>query len=145
MHKKLCLFLALLMTASTVVSCGSGTSTETETTATGGDTTAVEETVATEETENFDPGLPAKDFGGRTFTFMTKAHDSWSDWKETSISAPELTGEVLNDAVYNRNMYIQDTYKVVLNEYAPDSGSLANEAGNAVKSGDTQFDVIMPR
>ncbi len=144
MHKKLCLFLALLMAASTVVSCGSGTSTETETTATGGDTTAVEETVATEETENFDPGLPAKDFGGRTFTFMTKAHDSWSDWKETSISAPELTGEVLNDAVYNRNMYIQDTYKVVLNEYAPDSGSLANEAGNAVKSGDTQFDVIMP-
>ena len=141
MNKKLSLLLAMLMLASAVTACGDGgasdTSADTETAA---DTAAVE----TEETENFDPGLPDKDFGGRTFTFMTKADDSWTDWKETSISSAELTGEVLNDAVYNRNSYVQETYNVVLAEYAPNSGNLLNEAGNTVQSGDTTYDVIMP-
>ena len=141
MNKKLSLLLAMLMLASAVTACGDGgasdTSADTETAA---DTAAVE----TEETENFDPGLPDKDFGGRTFTFMTKANESWTDWKETSISSAELTGEVLNDAVYNRNSYVQETYNVVLAEYAPNSGNLLSEAGNTVQSGDTTYDVIMP-
>ncbi len=145
MHKKLCLFLALLMAASTLFACGESASKETETdaAAVGGETAAVEETVETEETENFDPGLPAKDFGGRTFTFMTKTPETWNEWGETSISATELTGEVLNDAVYNRNSYVQETYNVVLNEFGADS-SMGNSVGNAVKAGDSQYDVIMP-
>ena len=142
MNKKLCMLLALLMLASAATACGDGAASETtaDTVETTADTAAEE----TEETENFDPGLPAKDFGGRTFTFMTKADDSWTDWKETSISAAELTGEVLNDAVYNRNSYVQETYNVVLAEYAPNSANLVSEAGNAVQSGDTTYDVIMP-
>ncbi|MBE6616236.1 MAG: hypothetical protein E7631_13130, partial [Ruminococcaceae bacterium] len=141
MNKKLSLLLAMLMLASTATACGdSGASETTADTETAADTAAVE----TEETENFDPGLPDKDFGGRTFTFMTKANESWTDWKETSISSAELTGEVLNDAVYNRNSYVQETYNVVLAEYAPNSGNLLSEAGNTVQSGDTTYDVIMP-
>ena len=142
MNKKLCILLALLMLASTATACGDSGASET-TADTAADNTAAE-TVETEETENFDPGLPAKDFGGRTFTFMTKNDESWSDWKESSIYYPELTGEVLNDAVFNRNSYVQETYNVVLAEYAPSSGNFVKEAETAVKTGDTTYDVIMP-
>jgi len=136
------MLLALLMLASTATACGDSGASET-TADTAADNTAAE-TVETEETENFDPGLPAKDFGGRTFTFMTKNDESWTEWKESSIYYPELTGEVLNDAVFNRNSYVQETYNVVLAEYAPNSGNMVKEAGAAVQSGDTVYDVIMP-
>ena len=106
--------------------------------------TAETEPEPEETAESFDPGLPEKDFGGRTFTLMTKNDASWSDWKESSIWSEGMTGEVLNDAVFERNNYVEETYNIELAEYAPNSGSLDREAGNAVTAGDTSYDVVMP-
>ena len=103
-----------------------------------------EDTVPEETAESFDPGLPDKDFGGRTFTIMTKNSATWSDWKESSIWSEGMSGEVLNDAVFERNNYVEETYNIEIAEYGPDSGKLSSEAANAVTAGDSTYDVVMP-
>ncbi len=103
-----------------------------------------EEPVPEETAESFDPGLPERDFGGRTFTFMTKNNATWSDWKESSVWSEGMNGEVLNDAVFERNNYVEETYNIEFVEYGPDSGKLSSEAANAVTAGDATYDVIMP-
>ena len=70
MKKKLSLLLALLMLASSMAACAeSDTNTDpaaSETITAGEENpSAGEEAVVEEETESFDPGLPATDFGGR--------------------------------------------------------------------------------
>lgn len=143
MERKLTLLLAMLLLASSAVGCGDAGNSTTETTGNvAADTTA--DTTEEESTENYDTGLPDMDFGGRTFTFYTKNDDSWSDWFEFSIYAEEMNGEVLNDAVYSRNSYVQEKCDVVLAEYAPNSGNFTSEIGNAIQAGDSQYDVVMP-
>ncbi len=140
--------LSLLMLASTMAACadsssedttGTNTPTADNSTVTVGDETVVEE----EETESFDPELPAKDFGGRTFTFITKS-EAFTDWMESSIWVEGYTGEVLNDAVFDRNSYISETYNIEIATYGADSGTMTNTVGNAVMSGYIGYDVVMP-
>lgn len=143
MEKKLALLLAMLLLASTAVGCGNA---EENKETTGGDVTAdtTADTTEEESTESYDTGLPDKDFGGRTFTFYTKNDSTWSDWIESSIYVEELNGEVLNDAVYNRNVYVQEKCNIVLTEYAPTSANFSSEIGNSIQAGDSQYDVVMP-
>lgn len=142
MERKLALLLAMLLLASSTVGCSNAAG-NTETT---GDTTAdtTADTTPEESTESYDTGLPSMDFGGRTFTFYTKNDASWVDWFEFSIYAEEMNGEVLNDAVFSRNSYVQETCNVVLAEYAPTSGNFSSEIGNSIQAGDSQYDVVMP-
>lgn len=148
MKKKVCLMLALLMLASSMFACAEGETTENTATETPSATTedaaaAGEETVAEEEIESFDPGLPEYDFEGRTFNILTKA--GWTDdWFESSIYTEELNGEVLNDAVFERNLHVSETYNVVLAEIAGESGSFVTNVQSAVTAGDAIYDVVMP-
>ncbi len=149
MKKKLCLMLALLMLASSMFACAESTEntdpTSSETPATDAETpSAGEETVAEEETESFDPELGEKDFEGKTFTFITKSQASYTDWAEGSIWVESYTGEVLNDAVYDRNAYIAETYNANIAAFECDDGVLTSTVGNAVSAGDTVYDVVMP-
>ncbi len=149
MKKKVCLMLALLMLASSMVACsdsGANTDPTTPSESVSGEVTdapAAEETVVEEETESFDPGLPEYDFEGRPFNILTKA--GWTDdWFESSIYTEEQNGEVLNDAVYERNLYINETYNTTITEIAGLSGSFQGDVQNAVTAGDPTYDVVMP-
>lgn len=149
MKKKLSLLLALLMLASSMAACAESDPNidpaSAETTASGEESpSAGEETAAEEEeTESFDPGLPATDFEGRIFNILTKA--GWTDdWFESSIYTEELNGEVLNDAVFERNLHVQETYNVVLEEIAGESGTFVTNVQSAVTAGDDIYDVVMP-
>lgn len=149
MKKKFCLMLALLMLASSMAACSESTDnaapTNGETTAADVETpSAGEETVAEEEEgESFDPGLPATDYEGRIFNILTKA--GWTDdWFESSIYTEELNGEVLNDAVFQRNLHIQETYNVEIAEIAGESGTFVPNVQNAVTAGDDMYDIVMP-
>lgn len=147
MKRTLSLILAALLLAFTACSESPDNADETQpvsTPAAENTTPGAEDAVPEETAESFDPGLPERDFGGRTFTFMTKNSATWSDWKESSIWSEGMNGEVLNDAVFERNNYVAETYNVELAEYGPDSGKLSSEAANAVTAGDATYDVIMP-
>ena len=150
MKKKFCLMLALLMLASSMIACSESTDnaapTAGETTASDVETpSAGDEVVAEEEEgESFDPELGEKDFDGKTFTFATKSKASFTDWAEGSIWVESLTGEVLNDAVFNRNSYVGETYNANIAAVECDNGVLVPTIQNAVTAGDSTYDVAMP-
>ena len=107
----LCFALCLVMIASLLVACNSGSngSTETTTNAAGGtntDTGKTEQTttaldVALEKIENCDVN-----FSGETFNILCR------EGIEKSFDIQETTGEPLEDAVFNRNNAFYDTFGV---------------------------------
>lgn len=136
MKKQLALLLALLL-ASSMASCG-GTAEETTAETTPAQTDPVET-----ETELSDD-IPEIDFGGESFTFLT------SDVGHTQHAITvilEQTGDVLNDAMYDRTMATAEKYNIAFNadEVTPDSASATNAVKNAVQAGDPAYDISMLR
>lgn len=143
MKKTLCLLLCLLMTGSLCASCGNGDAeTKSNETLQNAETNAIAETESAEETENFHPDLPATDFGGMTFSFLTKGPDAYLEWLESSIFSEGTNGEVLNDAVFTRNSYVEDTYNCKINVIT--TGDFIKDVGNAATAGDSIYDIAMP-
>ena len=102
-----------------------------------------------EETANpYDPGLPEADFGGYDFRFAVRGYEgSTGAWHNHDIVSEELNGEALNDAVYNRNLYLKEKYNVDISVlYFGETGVAltGSEMSNAVKksvmAGDDAFD-----
>ncbi len=143
MKRTLCLLLCLLMAGSLLASCGGG-ETETKPTETTPEAQNTEntDTETGEETESFDPGLPDTSFDGKTFTFLTKGTEAFTEWIETSMFSEGSNGEVLNDAVFARNSYVEDTYNCKINVVV--TGDFIKDVGNAATAGDTVYDVVMP-
>ena len=131
-----CLLLALLLSLP-LAGCGeSAAETETETTA---DT--VSETTA--ETEETLPPLQIPedlDYGGYEAKIYTFDHSGYR-WEHV---AEELTGEVLNDAIYNRNLDTGERLNVkitgIINPW--DNTDFRNKIMAAVMSGSDDYDII---
>lgn len=84
MKKTITTLLLAAMLLSTMASCGGDKPVETETSAAGNDTETTAGSTETEtagETE-LQPDIPALDFGGATFTFLTSGDqdENGSDW-----------------------------------------------------------------
>ncbi|MBQ8401300.1 MAG: hypothetical protein IJX14_05155, partial [Clostridia bacterium] len=134
-----CLLLAAMLTGMTA--CGS---TETaETTADTADTTA--ENTET-EAETLDPAeideLPTDiTYDGYTFTILSHDHpDTAVAWQVKDITTEELNGERINDAVYERNLAMEERFgvKIAQNlQSTPDT-----TANQLITSGDDAFDLL---
>ena len=109
--------LAVLMIAPAAVSCSSGTenaSGETEQTAADPPAPdAAAEAAEPEANENLDANgylkddLPELDFGGEDIGVLF-----WSDVENAEFEVEELTGEIVNDAIYQRNIDVEDRLNV---------------------------------
>lgn len=121
------LFCALLagVMLTGLASCGSGTA---ETT--GGDTTATVAVTETEEEIPYIDTLPKKDFEGRSFYFGT--------FQSYHMSPEELTGETINDAVYNQILSTKDRYNVQV-EIVDVSNDLVKKS---VQAGDNSYHIF---
>ncbi|MHC1694250.1 MAG: hypothetical protein AB9835_03015 [Eubacteriales bacterium] len=75
-------------------------------------------TEGTTEPEKLLPNLPDTDFGGEEVVFLSRVIDNadWVDWIPRDIYAEKENGELINDAVYARNTYVEDKYNVVIKE-----------------------------
>lgn len=146
MKRKFSFLLCLLFVISSFSACSEKASDETDETQAqaSGEETSETASETEEETESFTPDLPSRDFEGQKFTFLTKSNSAFGEWSEGSIWSDGYTGEVLNDAVYNRNLYIADTYNAEIAVYDPTSDTLIQDVSNAVTSGDNSYDVAMP-
>ena len=101
------------------------------------------ETTAEETANPYDPGVPESDFGGYTFTFYIRKCGS-NFWTVTDIWVEDLTGDALNDAVYNRNQYLSETYNInIAQEYAGDNGSCSTAIQKMVMAGDAVDAVVV--
>lgn len=107
MKRIISLILVLLMTSPLIVSCSEATTEEKETQNSGAE--AAGEAVETEaETEDPWFGLEKADLQGMTFTILTGDWVGEPVWDVDDFSAEEYTGAPINDAVYDRNLKVED-------------------------------------
>lgn len=147
--RALTLLLACLMVLPMLAACSENAADKEESTApeTTAPTTpsADAETVPAEEEEaEILPDIPALDFEGETFTFLTSGINdtNGADWETYDIWVEELNGDVMNDAVIERNLYIEETYNTKIAEYKTNSTTLS-EIQTEVKAGSGAFDAAM--
>jgi len=140
-QRSMAIMLALLTLSGTLASCGSdGTGDNAQTSA---DTNTAEITAAETTTEeNPEPTLPDLNYDGADFTYLIRGREM-SSYKELYIYQEELNGEVVNDAVVNRNGQIEDKFGIVIKavETAAENGD-SELVQKYVLSNDPTIDVL---
>lgn len=138
MKRSISMLLLIAMLAG-MTACGeSGGNEVTDTTA--GDTTTAEPV----ETGIPEPELPVKDYGGEEFTFLSRGRTSYS-YMERYLIAEEENGEVVNDAVFERNMAVEEKFNVKLNFIENNDQTEITQLRSIVLAGDDGVDVISAR
>ena len=139
MKKTVSVLLAIIMMCAGLAGCSAPAAEESGTDNTPGAINPVPENAEAvpEETEGFSDGLEDRDFGGRVYTVLYR--DEAEHLRE--ITAEELTGDVINDAVFNRTAEIQQRFNMELGLLPVSEGNLNNTFSNAVSAGDRSFDV----
>jgi len=138
-RKYFSLLLCALILASSFASCGE-TGTETAGADDTADTAAVVETLSAEEQkmqekEAYYAALPAVVEDGAQIDIIS---GTWVD-----ISAEELTGQKFNDALYNRNLEVEERLGVKIVEHRQDDRkTISTIIMNNVTAGDGTYDAI---
>ena len=91
------------------------------------------------------PDLAPQDFGGHEFTFLVAAK-SWVDWTEDhrDIFAESINGDIINDAVFNRNKKIEEKYNIKISQVVKVDDAFSSTIRKAVKAGDDMYDAVSP-
>ena len=135
----LAILLAALMTAGSFVSCGEKDTAETQAAA---DTEAAEVV----ETEEVDP-FADMDLGGESIRMMVSSREK--DGIVPSLFAiqhgEELTGEVVSDAVYNRNIEVEEMLNIKLEFTADDQSheTIGASLTQMLTAGDDAYELII--
>ncbi|MBR5445961.1 MAG: hypothetical protein IKV57_07555, partial [Clostridia bacterium] len=128
MSKRISAFLLLCAMLTSMAACGQAPA-ENETSADlSADTTVTEETE-----EKIADNLPERDFEGKTFTSLIPA------WTATLMAAEELNGEVLNDALYNRDRTVEERFNTTIVSHIVDDSAV--EIKNVTASGDDLYQI----
>lgn len=140
MNKKIALFLALVLaSANVLVACGES---ETETTS---DTTTVDTTVTETDDDPF-AAYAGYDFGGKSLRVYSSADDFDSTNANFLIAGSgEQNGEIVNDAVYARNLKVEEGLNVTL-EYTECDwtySDIATGIDQLIMAGDSVYDVVI--
>lgn len=133
MYKHASKLITILLLVSILASCGAQSGT-TDTTDVSGDTTAPETTIDMSEIDE----LPEKNFGGYEFRILSRT----PGWCYGAWLVEEETGEVLNDAMYNRNAAIAERFNITFTEKTT---TKSDEARTSLMAGDNAYDVINTR
>ena len=140
--------ISLLLLIS-LISCGAGDAADTN----SADTQANDDTAAKSDEiieddisnmkvrENAKDNLPGKSFDGKDFTILQR-----TEWGY-EFSADSENGDTVNDAVYKRNLAVEDRFNVKLNIVEADGvwgkqDTFINMVVNSVAAGDGAFDLI---
>ncbi len=122
-------------------SCAQTENDETSPEKSSGETKASTETTP-EETETEEQLTPPQieKLDGAELRLLNYTQESFS-WANTAIFAPDITGETLNDALYNREHKVEENYDCTVTEVA--DGNLLNTLRNSVTAQDDTFDAAM--
>ncbi|MBR4895541.1 MAG: hypothetical protein IKZ41_03865 [Clostridia bacterium] len=90
-----------------------------------------------DEPEIVSDDLPERDYGGFSFNIYTRSNTT-----HYAFLTEELNGEVLNDAIYERNLKIAERFNVVFTETEYSDEAMAQ---NNVQSGDDTFSLMNVR
>ena len=144
--KKLCLFVIIItMIGLVTLACGDN-STGNSSTAdmnNSGDTNQSDEGEVTEETTTAKilPDVPdTMDYEGYEFMFLGNSTAYNSYWYSKDLYTEEATGDAINDAVYNRNLVVEEKYNIKISAVL--SGSQYNDAQKDIAAGTNTFDAF---
>ena len=137
--------ISLLLAALILVSCAEEAVSESGRSDGGNtvipDNTAVGADSGERDEAKLAPDLPDDlSFDGDSFRFLSR-HEPSGAWNVLDAYAEGLTGEVLNDAIFQRNEEVTERLGVVLTETV--SENVPNDAKAAVLSGDTSYDALI--
>jgi hypothetical protein len=136
--------LAGLLLSTTMLACGNTKGDEqTTTTAPATDSNEITTSATAETTIDpmiaNDPKLTADDWGGEEFVIL---YNGSQVEPNKDFTAETLNGNVLNDAIYNRNMAIQDKYNLKINASYYSDGNISTMVGNSNKAGDNAYHLV---
>ena len=133
------LFLSMLLSA---VSCASDTPASADDTTTvqdidtAGDTTEPADDLSARQL--IDDELPDKTFNGESFVILGEAS------KEAYLDVESTNGEVVNDAIFQRNRDIEERFDIKIETVltSGNEGNFRTEIQNAVTAGDDVYDLL---
>ena len=148
--RNLSLLLAVLISTASVSGCSESTGEKTQ----SGETKKEEQVINSDDSapsgeavdqpmdslearQFVDDDLEEKDFGGDTFRILCQT--SYADYQY----AEELTGDTLTDAVYNRNVTVEDRFNVKFEYDDDEGGALANRIMNSTLAGQDDCDLYI--
>jgi len=127
---------SMLLSAAALAGCGDTAEETTADTTANTVETAVETKDALEARLDVSDGLPEADFGGQTF--MVCGDDACIDY----YTVEEETGETVNDAVFRRNMNVQERYNVLIDANVFPEDQIVKNAKNSVMAADNAYQII---
>ncbi len=89
--------------------------------------------------ETLPSNLPDSDLGGFVLTLFR----SGTSFIEKGVWSEELTGDIVEDDIYNRNKYIEETYNVKFDLLETASQHASADVGKYVQAGDDTVDVVL--
>ena len=143
MKRTIRLTAAILALSMLLLSCASAQPEEEETEPAA---VVLPETPAAENAPETDPPeyvTPGSDYDGATFTtaaidYYSQGGGNWVAQNYCEAYTDETTGEILNDAIYERNEMVQDTLNVKMETYSLTSYATAGtEIRDALLGGET--------
>ena len=140
--KTLILMLAAWMLTGSLASCGETPSVADDPTPTAEIPGTSAEEIVPEETEPANPleHLPIQDYEGYNFHFLIRNFPDWID----DMVAEELTGEVVNDAVFRRNTETSERYNITITHQLSSNSNYETDAKASILAGDDTYDLVVP-
>ena len=130
--------LALLLISGTITSCGDS-STAAPGADTAADTTAaVTDAVTAEQEADRLAELGDRDFTGQTYTVLDS---NPNDAMHINIPGDTQTGELINDTLWSRDAFLEETYGITINYEQKTSGGAALLRAS-VMAGDRAYDLV---
>jgi hypothetical protein len=129
--KILIILLAALFICSLVISCGDGNSKN------SAEEKQTAEAESSESLAVWEYTYPEMDGGGADFVFFTPI-TGWSYY--TDLVFEEPPGEVLEDAIYKRNRFIEDKFNINIKAAERDIGDIQNQLKKVITAGSDEYD-----
>ena len=143
MKRMTALAAALVLLAASATACGDSGTAPVHTATTSDTTAAVTETAAPEEKLCIDM-LTEQDYGGADFRIYTSNVLAGWELPTTINYAAEESGEVVNDTLFARDRWLEETYNVSVQYTCDDSGAnKPQKLSKLVLAGDDVYDLII--
>ena len=141
MKKLTAVLLLLSMLAGTFAGCSDSGANNDNTAANNTTAAPSADAVAEEEETVLTDGLPETDMKGFELNILHHSQE-WLGWANNILEAEEQTGEMLNDAIYNRTDVLQERFNAkIVTETRSQVGT--DVISQLAMSGDTSYDLCM--
>lgn len=143
MKRALTMVLALLMLLSVLCACANTTDDPGSDTTTGGsaDTTPAGEDTSTDKYD-VENTLPELDYNKDTVTILSRSRS----WYIDEVSVESQNGEAINDAIYKRNLNVEDQLNIQINNImisGNDNYEVPKTIRTQVESGTNEYDILV--